>query len=87
MDTTLNKIQTQDSNKCDEMQSIGKDKECWDCSCNVCLAQQPDYYTQGYNKGFEKALTIIEDVIERTENKSHRLLIDVLQVELKNLRR
>lgn len=29
----------QDSNECEEMEEKGKSKDCYGCSCSVCLAQ------------------------------------------------
>lgn len=37
----LSNKQEKDYKECEEMQSLGKDKECWSCSCSVCIAQQP----------------------------------------------
>lgn len=56
----LNKMQAQDSQKCEEMQSQGKDMDCLGCSCSVCIAHLPNYYKKGLNK----AINIIEQEIE-----------------------
>ena len=35
----MNKQQTKDAAECDQMQAQGIDKDCFGCSCNVCIAQ------------------------------------------------
>jgi hypothetical protein len=37
----LTKLQIKDSEECDRMQERGEDKECFECSCSVCIAQIP----------------------------------------------
>lgn len=36
----LSKQQIEDSNKCEKMQEEGKDMDCIECSCNVCIVQE-----------------------------------------------
>lgn len=37
----LTKLQIKDSEECDRMQENGEDKECFECSCSVCIVQIP----------------------------------------------
>jgi len=37
----LTKLQIRDSEECNRMQERGEDKECFECSCSVCIAQIP----------------------------------------------
>lgn len=74
----LNKIQEQDSKKCEEMQSIGKDMECFGCSCSVCLAQQPNHY----KIGLKKAISIIEKEVEFAKTVNPQMAMGMNQVKM-----
>lgn len=39
----MNKRQMMDAKECEEMQECGEYKDCAGCSCNVCVADEPDY--------------------------------------------
>lgn len=39
----MTKMQNKDFEECVEMQERGEDKDCFGCSCNGCIAQEPDY--------------------------------------------
>ncbi|MGJ0846522.1 hypothetical protein ACR77J_07530 [Tissierella praeacuta] len=57
----MNKRQLNDSKKCEEMQEQGLSMECFDCSCSVCLAQEPT----DYKSGIVRSLHLVESLLER----------------------
>jgi len=38
----MNKRQKIDSDRCEELSEKGEDMDCLGCSCNVCIAQEPN---------------------------------------------
>lgn len=52
----MTKMQEKDVNECVEMEERGESKDCLECSCSVCIAQQPT----DYKPGIKRALYILE---------------------------
>lgn len=49
----INKMQQMDSGKCEELQVQGVDMDCIECSCMVCLAQEPTDLASGLKLAME----------------------------------
>lgn len=52
----MDKMQEKDAEECAAMSERGEDKDCFGCSCSVCIAQQPT----DYKPGIKRALYILE---------------------------
>ena len=74
----LNEIQKRDSRDCEELQLIGKDKDCWSCSCSVCIAQEPSYY----KIGLKKSIAIIETEIELAKKLNPQMAMGMSQIKM-----
>ncbi len=73
----LNKFQIEDSKECEEMQLTGEDKECFGCSCSVCIAQVPKDYKTGLNK----AIDIINGELEFTRTVNPQMAMGMSQIK------
>lgn len=73
----LNRMQLEDSKKCEQLQEEGKDMDCLGCSCNICKAEEPSYY----KKGLRKSIEIIEKEIEFAREVSHHMVAGMLQIK------
>ena len=58
----LSNIQKQDLAKCESMQCKGQDMACLSCTCNVCIAEQPDRTAAKMEKWFIKQIEIAKKV-------------------------
>lgn len=54
--------QKQDLAKCESMQCRGADMDCMSCSCNICIAEQPDRTKIKMKKWFEDEISIAKGV-------------------------
>lgn len=52
----MTKMQEKDAQECANMMERGEDKDCFGCSCSVCIAQEPT----DYKSGIRKAIEVIE---------------------------
>lgn len=73
----LNRIQLEDCKECEEIQQKGQDKDCFGCSCGVCIAQVPNYY----KKGLEKAIEIIEKEMEFARTVNPQMTAGMIQIK------
>lgn len=58
----MNEQQLKDTQKCEEIASQGKDMDCFECSCNVCVAQMPDE-VETYKRQLLENLEILKEDI------------------------
>lgn len=68
--------QLADSLECEEMQDQGKYKGCMECSCMVCLAQEPTDLASG----LEMAVGIIEKEMEFAVTVNSQMALGMSQV-------
>lgn len=72
----MNNQQKTDRNKCEEMDSKGETMECWECSCSICIAQEPT----DYKSGLEKARVIIKNEITVAREINSQMAMGMSQV-------
>lgn len=73
----MNKMQLKDLQKCEEMEERGKSKDCFECSCNVCIAQEPSMFSN-------KELLLIKRAIERYRGDAYAWLLRTDENALSN---
>lgn len=82
----LNKRQEIDSYECEKRQEQSEDMECFECSCMVCLAQEPTDLASG----LERAIKIVIDEMDAARELNSQMALGMAQVlmllelELKN---
>lgn len=68
----MTKQQIKDMKKCEELQEQGIDMDCFECSCNCCIAQEnvisPDVYKVAY-----KALTLACEVLKNIDAHDEKI--------------
>ncbi len=72
----LSKMQEKDCKRCERMMEQGRDMDCGECSCSVCLAQQPTDYASG----LKKAKKIIEKEMKFAKTVNPQMAMGMLQV-------
>jgi hypothetical protein len=58
----MTKQQIKDAEECERMSEEGKDKECFGCSCSVCIAQESDEIEPFKSRLLENIELIKEDI-------------------------
>lgn len=66
----MTKQQEIDAAKCEELQEQGIDMECFECSCNCCIAQQatPRMFD-------DKDLMLIKEALKEYKCKAHMVML------------
>lgn len=69
----MNEQQTKDSDECVQMEENGQNKDCFGCSCNVCLLQT-DYISR------KEVFNLIDKELELTKNANPETAMGMMQI-------